>query len=73
MTKEDCLQTKSRLEDFLDNVTESVYLHQQLDKPVPILDYALQKVSMVDFWSSFSFKPRFLLFSGIAGYATTKL
>jgi len=43
LTKEDCLQTKSRLEDFLDNVTESVYLHQQLDKPVPILDYALQK------------------------------
>ena len=69
MTKEECLQTKCRLEDFVDNVSESVNLHQQLDKPVPILDYALQKVSMwwifpdVPLLTSFPFKTKlFVIF-----------
>eukprot|EP00088_Acartia_fossae_P016581 TRINITY_DN1929_c0_g1_i21.p1 TRINITY_DN1929_c0_g1~~TRINITY_DN1929_c0_g1_i21.p1 ORF type:complete len:338 (-),score=73.08 TRINITY_DN1929_c0_g1_i21:178-1191(-) len=43
VTKDDCLVQKKRAEDFLDALLENFNPRDQLEKPIPLLDYALEK------------------------------
>lgn len=43
LTDEDCVEKKEVLDSFVDTLLTSINLRDQLDKPVPLLDYALEK------------------------------
>ena len=47
LSDEDCLEKKEFLDSFMDTVLQEINLRDQLDKPVPILDFALEKVSFL--------------------------
>ena len=58
LSDEDCLEKKEFLDSFMDTVLQEINLRDQLDKPVPILDFALEKVSFLiskkrEGWGSF--------------------
>ena len=44
ITDEDLVEKKELMDSFVDTLLTSINLRDQLDKPVPLLDYALEKV-----------------------------
>ena len=44
ITDDDLVEKKELMDSFVDTLLTSINLRDQLDKPVPLLDYALEKV-----------------------------